>query len=169
MSSLFVCNSTGCVRPLSHAHRRAEMYNIEINFSFQLSLHTHTKGVTSFCHWEKMACFPLTSLHILLPGDRGVNISYYGDCTSPSKLLTFLAVYGRLECVCHVCAQNAQGRTVFHPQCCAIWASKVLLSHPLQYSSCYRTCKIKGLQWKKMQWMKLPITWHWGTKSSITT
>lgn len=60
--------------------------DIEINFS----LHTH-KGVTSFCHQEKIACFPLTSLYIRLLGYWGVNTGYYGESTSPSKLLlTFL-------------------------------------------------------------------------------
>ncbi len=86
------------ITPTLFPLRSADIQDIEINFC----LHTH-KGVTSFCQREKIACFPLTSLYILLLGDRGVNISYYGDCTSTSKLLTFLVVYGRLECVC-LCA-----------------------------------------------------------------
>lgn len=74
---------------------------MEINLNHHTHTQTHThKGVTSFCHQEKIACFPLTSLYIPLLGDRGVNISYHDDCTSPSKLLlTSLVDHDRLEFV----------------------------------------------------------------------
>lgn len=72
---------------------------MEINLSHHTHARTH-KGVTSFCHQEKIARFPLTSLYIPLLGDRGVNISYHDDCTSPSKLLlTSLVDHDRLEFV----------------------------------------------------------------------
>lgn len=69
-----------------------------------LPSHTH-KGVTSFCHREKIACFPLTSLYIPLLGDWGVNIGFYGDSTSPSKLLlTFLLTMVEWD----MCVQNRE-------------------------------------------------------------
>lgn len=97
MSSLFVFNSTGCVCPLSRAHRRAEMYNIEIKFSFQLSLHTHKRSDIILSLGENGMLSTDITPHTV--ARRQGSQHYYGDCTSPSKLLTFLVVYGRLECV----------------------------------------------------------------------
>lgn len=74
------------------------------------------KGVTSSRQQEKIARFPLTSLHIRLLGDRGVNISYYGDCASPSKLLTFFRLSAVETRMClYACVQNGQGKT--WPEC----------------------------------------------------
>lgn len=95
--------------PPHYPLKRTEIYRNK-RLSFHHSLFTH-KGVTSFCQQEKIACFPLTSLYSPLLGDRGVNISYYGDCTSPSKRPTFLVVYDNLERV-YACVQKKTRQTV---------------------------------------------------------